>query len=321
MLNYASLRIFWRTLLVLVFASVAQLTVSTSLRAQARAAEQLAGTEPEIGAAKRELPEISHWIWSPFATAYFLSAGEVYTSLIYEDDVVHFRSPDHTFAQEIELGLPYRVNLAIENVVERYHGTSQDSTFSIQARYALADWDKIPLNPTILAEYKFGLGNILHDEGAPTPAKRFGPGGFDTSMEIPDAYGLRLVLSEEFFHRLEWALNTFFEQEIGGDRRREWGIAQSVVTPLLSSHEKLKVGINLEFRSFTDKTTRGTPYNSFVIGPTAAWRPTPKTRLEVSPLFGVNHKSPEVQFFVVFSYLLGPGGREGGEQPAPKRER
>jgi len=106
-------------LLVLVFASVAQLTVSTSLRAQARAAEQLAGTEPEIGTAKRELPEISHWIWSPFATAYFLSAGEVYTSLIYEDDVVHFRRPDHTFAQEIELGLPYRVNLAIENVVER----------------------------------------------------------------------------------------------------------------------------------------------------------------------------------------------------------
>jgi len=77
----------------------------------------------------------------------------------------------------------------------------------------------------------------------------------------------------------------------------------------------------MELRSFIDKTTRGTPYNSFVIGPTAAWKPTPKTRLEVSPLFGVNHKSPEVQFFVAFSYLLGPSGREGGEQRAPKRER
>src|SRR2546430_2997591 len=110
MLNCASLRIFWRMLLVLVFASVAQFMVSTSLRAQARAAEQLAGTEPEIGAATRELPEISHWIWSPFAAAYFLSAGVVYMSPIYENDVVHFRSPDHTLAPEIELRLSHPVN-------------------------------------------------------------------------------------------------------------------------------------------------------------------------------------------------------------------
>lgn len=321
MLDCASLRILWKTSLALFFTSVAQLTVPTSLRAQARAAEQLPATEPEIGIAKHEPSEASHWVWSPFAGAYLFSRGEVYASVIYENDVVHFRSPDHTFTQEIEFGLPYRMNVAIENVVERYHGTPQDSTFSIEARYALADWDKMPLNPTILAGYKFGLGNILHDEGAPTPAKKFGPGGFDTSMEIPDSYELGLLLSEEFLHRLEWALNIFFEQESGGDRRREWGIAQSVVTPLLRSREKLKAGINLEFRSLTDKTTRGTPYNSFVIGPTAAWKPTPKTRLDISPLFGVNHKSPEVQFFVVFSYLLGPGGRENGEQASPKRER
>jgi len=32
-------------------------------------------------------------------------------------------------------------------------------------------------------------------------------------------------------------------------------------------------------------------------------------------LFGVNHKSPEVQAFVVLSYLFGPGGTEGGEAP------
>jgi len=67
------------------------------------------------------------------------------------------------------------------------------------------------------------------------------PSAFRHVTHLPIA----AVLSEEFFHRLEWALNTFFEQEIGGDRRREWGIAQSVVTPLLPSHEKLKVGHQL----------------------------------------------------------------------------
>jgi len=38
-------------------------------------------------------------------------------------------------------------------------------------------------------------------------------------------------------------------------------------------------------------------------------------------LFGVNHKSPEVQAFVVLSYLFGPGGTEGGEAPASTRNR
>ncbi|PYK87575.1 MAG: hypothetical protein DMF47_02840, partial [Verrucomicrobia bacterium] len=192
-----------------------------------------------------------------------------------------------------------------------------------EARYAFADWNKIPLNPTIFAEYKFGGGRILHDEGPPTPGHKFGPGGFDTTMEIPDAYELRLLLSQDFFDRVEWALNGFFEQEIGGDRGREWGIAQSVVTPFWLAHEELKGGIEFLFRSFTDKGIRGTPYNSFVIGPTIAWRPSRNTRLDVSPLFGVNHKSPEVQFFAVLSYYFGGGSSkaEGGEAPASTRNR
>ena len=291
--------------------------------------------------------------FAPLTNAYVLPPGEIYSSVIYEDDVVHFRKPDNHWTEECEIGLPYRFNLAFETDVERYNGDLQDSTFSVEARYAFADWDKIPLNPTIFAEYKTGIGNILHDEGAPTPGKKFGPGGFDTSEEIPDAYELRLLLSEDFFDRIEWALNSFFEQETAGDRGREWGIAQSVVTPIhlfhpapppppppdhknvqtknvqpvagtISSWEELKVGIECQFRSFSDKSSRGTPYNSFVIGPTAAWKPTPSLRFDVSPLFGVNHKSPIMQLFVVISYLWGPGGpsREaGGEAPASTRNR
>src|ERR1700720_4337900 len=305
-----------------VFACIACFTPSQSIHAQAAAAEEMIVTAPEIPSAYGAPGGFSQSRFSPLTNAYVLPPGEVYTSVIYENDVVHFRSPDHHFTEEVEVGLPYRINLAIENDVQRYDGRLQDATFSFEARYAFADWDKIPLNPTIFAEYKIGIGDILHDEGAPTPAKKFGPGGFDTSMEIPDAYELRLLLSKEFFGRIEWALNTFLEQETGGDRGREWGIAQSVVTPFLLVHEELKGGVEFQFRSFSDKTSRGTPYNSFVIGPTAAWKPSRNTRLDISPLFGVNHKSPEVQFFAVFSYLFGPGGPEaGGEAPASTRNR
>jgi hypothetical protein len=296
-------------------------------------------------------PAFSQSRFAPLTNAYVLPPGGVYTSLIYEDDVVHFRSPDHHWTQELEIGLPYRFNVAIENDVQRYDGDLQDATFSFEARYAFADWDKIPLNPTIFAEYKMGIGDILHDEGAPTPAHKFGPDGFDKSQEIPDAYEVRLLLSEDFFEKVEWALNAFFEQETAGDRGREWGIAQSVVTPIHLFHaaplpapddknvrtknvqpvagttapwEELKVGIECQFRSFSDKFSRGTPYNSFVIGPTASWKPTRRTSLDVSPLFGVNHKSPIMQLFVVVSYYFGgggPGAEAGGEAPASTRNR
>jgi len=293
-----------------------------SVRAQA-AEEEVVVTGEELPSAYGAPVSFSQSRFSPLTNAYVLPSGAVYSSLIYENDIVHFRSPDHTFTQEIEVGLPYRINLAIENGVERNAGTLQDSTFSLEARYALADWNKIPLNPTFFAEYKFGIGNILHDEGAPTPGHKFGPGGFDRSMEIPDAYELRLLLAQDFFERAEWALNLFFEQEIGGDRGREWGIAQSVVAPFWLAHEELKAGAEFLFRSFSDKGTRGTPYNSFVIGPTVAWRPSRNTRLDVSPLFGVNHKSPEMQFFAVFSYYFGGASSKeaGGEAPASTRNR
>ena len=276
--------------------------------------------------------------FAPLTDAYVLPPGEIYSDIIYEDDVVHFRSPDHHWTEECEIGLPYRFELAFETDVQRYEGDLQDATFNVEGRYAFADWDKIPLNPTIFSEFKRGIGDILHDEGAPTPGKKFGPSGFDKSQPIPDAYELRLLLCEDFFDRIEWALNGFFEQEIGGDRGREWGIAQSIVTPIhpfqpappspppldhksvqtknvqpvartAVRSEDLKVGIEFQFRSSSDKSSRGTPYNSFVIGPTASWKPTRRLGFDVSPLFGVNHKSPIMQLFGVFLLV---GARRAG---------
>ena len=340
-----------KQLLTSVFLSLALAGVPALIQAQVAASEQIVvtGTESEVPSAYGAPGAFSQSRFAPLTNAYVLPPGEIYTSLIYEEDVVHFRNPDHHWTQEVEVGLPYRFNIAFENDVQHYDGDTQDATCSLEARYALADWDKIPLNPTIFAEYKFGLGNILHDEGAPTPAHKFGPDGFDKGEDIPNAYEFRLLLSEDFFDRIEWAMNTFFEQETSGDRGREWGIASSIVTPIQlfqaasppppaikdgknpetvagasTLSEDLKAGVEFQFRSFSDKESRGTPYNSFVIGPTASWKPTRNFRLDLSPLFGVNHKSPVMQLFVVASYLWGPGGpgkEAGGEAPASTRNR
>jgi hypothetical protein len=313
-----------RLLISFGFAFVS-LALSHSAIAQTATSEHIVVAGEPLPSAYGAPLNFSQSRFSPLTKAYVLPPGAIYASLIYEDSVVHFRKPDHDFTIETEVGLPHRLNIAMETDIEHYGEETQLRSFSLEARYALADWNKIPLNPTIFAEYKFGGGRILHDEGPPTPAHKFGPGGFDTSRETPDAYELRLLLSEDFFDRIEWALNGFFEQELEGDRGREWGIAQSVVTPFWLAHEELKGGMEFLFRSFTDKGIRGKPYNSFVIGPTAAWRPSRNTRFDISPLFGVNHKSPVMQLFVVFSYYFGGGGtgaaEEGGEAPASTRNR
>jgi hypothetical protein len=297
------------------------LALGHSVIAQTAASEHIVVSGEALPSAYGAPTSFSQSRFSPLTNAYVLPPGAVYASLIYEDAVVHFRRPDHDFTQEIEVGLPYRINIATETDVEHYGDETQVRSFSIEARYAFADWGKIPLNPTIFAEYKVGGGRILHDEGPPTPAHKFGPGGFDTSMDIPDAYELRLLLSEDFFDRAEWAFNLFFEQETSGDRGREWGFAQSATIPLLLPQERLKVGVEMQYTNFTVKDTRGDPIHRFVIGPTIAWKPTRSTRIDVSPLFGCTDDSARVQVFAIFSWLLGPGGEQGAEAPVSTRNR
>jgi hypothetical protein len=216
------------------------------------------------------------------------------------------------------MGLPYRFGVAVETSFERFNGGGGPASTSIEARYAFADWNKIPLNPTVFAEYKFGTGPIRHEEGPPPPPGEEEEGG---PPQRPDAYELRLLLAQEFGGRFEWALNGFFEKENTLDRGREWGFAQSLVTPIILPREQLKVGIEMEYKNFTVKDTRGDPQHTFVIGPTAAFRISKNTRFDVSTLFGCTDDSPRVQVFGVFSWILGRGGEEGAEAPVSTRNR
>ena len=258
--------------------------------------------------------------FSPTTSAYVLPPWTFYFGTIYEGDAFRHGPPDHLFTQEVEMGLPHRFGLAAETELERFNGGGGFQTVSLEGRYALADWNKIPLNPTLFAEYKFGVGTIRHEEGPPPP-----PGEEEEEEsgppKVPDAYEFRLLLAEDFGERVEWAMNWFFEKENTGDRGREWGFAQSATMPVLLPHEQLKVGVEMEYKNFTVKDTRGDPMHSFVIGPTAAFRPSKNTRFDVSTLFGCTADAPAVQVFAVFSLLLGPGEEQGAEAPVSTRNR
>src|SRR5438270_5517333 len=290
--------------------------VHNSLLAQTTATEEsVVVTAEEVPSAYGAPPGLSRSRFSSTVNAYVLPPWSFFFGELYEGQGFRHGPPDHLFTQEIEMGLPYRFNVAAEAGFERFDGGGGAQTVSLEARWALADWNKIPLNPTIFAEYKFGVGTIRHEEVPPPPAG----GGQEEEEEggppkVPDAYEVRLLLAQEFFGRVEWAMNWFFEKENTGDRGREWGFSQAVMTPILLPEERLKVGIEMQYRNVTTKDTRGDPVNSFVIGPTVAWKPTAQTRVDISPLFGCTHDAPISDVFVAFSWLF---GSERAEAEAP----
>jgi hypothetical protein len=307
--------------------------------------------EPQIVVRGDELPSaygapgaFSRSRFSSLTNAYVLPPGGVFAGLIYEGDYFSEGLSDNSLTQEVEIGLPYRFGVAFENQVELAGGDASNRSFSIEARYALADWDKIPLNPTLFAEYKIGTGKILRDEGPPEEdmmdegdqgralrALRRAEedmGGEGDMMDEggkpdqPDAYEFRLLLSEEIAKNVEWAFNAFLENETSGDRGREWGFAQTVQVPILLPHERLKAGVEMQYTNFTVKDTRGDPIHRFVIGPSFSYKPTARMRFDLAPLFGATDDSPDVQLFAVFSYVFGGGGGEmGAEAPASTRNR
>ena len=301
------------------------LVAHQSVHAQTATAETLIVTGEEVPSAYGAPPGFSRNRFSSLTNSYVLPPGAVYAGLIYEGDALRFNRPDHMLTQEIELGLPYRFGVAVENSIENFRGRTQERSFSIEARYALADWNKIPLNPTIFVEYKFGIGDILHDEGPPEPLPPGEAEEFLAEHEpLPDAAEVRLLLAQDFGEHVEWALNGFFEQEVGGDRGREVGFAQSIMFPIILPRERLKIGAEMQFTSFTDRGIRDEgedPSYRCVIGPTIAWKPSKNTRLDISPLFGVTDDSPRASVFVVFSMLFGGSEPAQAEAPTSTRNR
>jgi hypothetical protein len=245
---------------------------------------------------------------------YVLPPFAVYAGLEYELTSPRNGLPDNLFTQELEVGLPYRLGVAMENNVDAFSGSTREGSTSFEMRYALADWNKILLNPTVFAEYKVGIGPL--NETAEVGSQEKGDEGDQGPGRTPNAYELRLLLAEDWGDKVEWALDGFFEQEVSGDRGREWGFAQSVAVPLLHEQEKLKLGVEMQYSSHTDHDTRSRPVQLFEIGPSLTFKPTRHTRIDLVPLFGTTNAGPDLQLFVIFSAVLGPK-EEGGESEEP----
>jgi hypothetical protein len=231
---------------------------------------------------------------------YVLPPYEFNIDLDYTGTIPKHGKTQNLFTQEFELGLPHRFQLAYENNFVLQNEHSQITRQTIEGRYALADWGRLPLNPTLFAEYHFGVGKDYDEDDAPE--------------RIPDAIELRLLLGEQFGRNYQWALNIFHEFETGGEREWETGFSQALVYSIRD--EYLKVGLEMQFIRRTDAETRSKSEYEFDIGPSFTWKPSARTRLDLATLFGTTSDSPALSIYAVFSIAFGDDGNKS-ENVAP----
>ena len=187
--------------------------------------------------------------------------------------------------------------MGVQNQVEHFAGDTFERSFTLEARYALANWNKLPLNPTISAEYRFAFTDTLQDSGE-----------------------LALLISHDFPNLIEWAMNIFVDREFSGRESTNAEFAQSVEVPVLLPEEKLEVGLEMQYRSGGETIEPDRTIKGLLIGPTLTWRSTKSGRFDLSPLFGCGDHTPALQMFAVFSLSLGGATEAKAEMPASARD-
>ena len=282
---------------ILSYAAIAILFASsTATDAQNVEGQQIVVQAEELPSAYGAPPDLSHGRISTLTKSYVLSPFSFELEAGYEGDIFRHGLPAQLFRQEIEMGLPARFTVGVQNELEHFAGETRNRSFTLQARYALANWNKLPLNPTISAEYSFGLSNAL-----------------------PDSGDLALLISRDFPNLIEWAMNIFVDREFSGRQSMSAGFAQSVEVPVLLPEEKLEVGLEMQYRSGGEPIGSIESPRGFAIGPTLAWRPTKKVRFDVSPLIGCRDHTPAVEVFAIFSFSFGGPAAAEAETPASAR--
>ena len=243
---------------------------------------------------------------------YVLPPYAFYLDLDYHGTFPRVGKSDHLFTQEFELGLPYRFQLAFELNQELQNGRVQIPFTTIEARWAPANWGKIPLNPTFFAEYTIGTGK----QYATQPGQNATPESDEAPRNIPDAYEVRLLLGQEIGKYIEFASNIFFDQDLWADREREIGF--STATSYAIRGEALKVGFETSYRNVSQSGGGSKAQNIFELGPSFTIKPSPHTRIDVAPLCGTTRDSPNVDLFVIFSVDFGTGAAAEVEAPAER---
>ena len=220
-----------------------------------------------------------------------LSPYEMFVGTIWEAIFRRHGKALHDLTQEVDFGLPHRFEVGLENELGLVGSDAHETSVTAEARYAFANWNAIPLNPAISAEYIFGVGKSVKDTGSDKDLRR-----------QPNAVAVRLLLGQNFGDHFGYGLNVGLQQDVSRDSGREFEINQSVAYGAMKG--KLEFGAEMRY---VHNTPQRNPVDrdELVTGPTIGWKPTRQLRISLAPLFGCTGDSPRVESFVLVSYEFG----------------
>ena len=244
-----------------------------------------------------ELGEYAQPAWaersrfSSTTSIYVLSPYEMFVGNIWEAIFRRHGKTLHDLTQEVDFGLPHRFEVGVENELGLVGSDAHETSVTAEARYAFANWNAIPLNPAISAEYIFGVGKSVKDTESDKDLRR-----------QPNAVAVRLLLGQNFGDHFGYGLNVGLQQDVSRDSGREFEISQSVAYGAMKG--KLEFGAEMRY---VHNTPQRNPVDrdEFVTGPTIGWKPTRQLRISLVPLLGCTGDSPRVASFVLVSYEFG----------------
>src|SRR6266852_4245144 len=89
----------------------------------------------ELSSAYGAPPDMSHGRISTLTKSYVLSPFSFELEAGYEAAVFRHGLPTELFGQEIEMGLPGRFTVGVQNQFQHFAGETRERTFGLEARY------------------------------------------------------------------------------------------------------------------------------------------------------------------------------------------
>lgn len=178
---------------------------------------------------------------------------------------------------ELEFGLPHHIQLDLYAVThqEGNDGPFAWDEFKLEVRWALADWGRIPTNPTLYLEWVAISGEPDHIEG-------------------------KILLGDQLTEGLHWGLNLVWEHQTGTPYENTYEVTAGISYALID--ETLSVGIEEKFAMTDDETDRANFTDEWLVGPSVQYRPLPQMHIDFAPLFGLTRDSPDAKIILVVGW-------------------